>query len=69
MNALYIQYLTSQIAIMIFLETHIYRVIIKYTPISIQFLSYTNEDIDMRSFVTPRGDRVILFDMRYIMIR
>ena len=26
---------------------------------------YTNEDIDMRSFVTPRGDRVILFDMQH----
>ena len=44
-----------------YLVIYMYRAFIKYTHISNSFPGYTNEDIDMRSFATSRGDRDILF--------
>ena len=43
-----------------------YRVFFFYDPISFSCHFYTNKDIDMRSFVTCSGHRVIFF--RYYMI-
>ena len=45
-----------------------YRAFIKYTHISNSFPGYTNENIDMRSFATSRGDWDILFGIWYMTI-